>query len=164
MKKFCCLKLEDAATILGWGQLNAALFFWARFSTMEPWYMWIDMWTAIMFTIRTVFFFVMKADENSTKTKRDYFEANKVTLFGLVMTGIATVLVKWLEWGATAAAFPLWPALSWIMWAGVQTINWFLIKSYCEMDTAWGTLIKEEEVNGMMKKDDDLMINGNHMQ
>ena len=157
MKKYCCFALEDGITMLGWGQLNAALFFWARFSTFEPYYMWIDMWTAIMFTIRTVFFFIMRADENSDKTKKDYFEVNKATVFGLIATALATVIVKWLEWGNFAtAAFPLWPAISWALWTGTQVLNWFLLKSYCGIDKAWGTMINEEEQNGMLKKDDDL--------
>merc|ERR1719416_140908 len=156
MKKYCCFALEDGITMLGWGQLNAALFFWARFSTFEPYYMWIDMWTAIMFTIRTVFF-IMRADENSDKTKKDYFEVNKATVFGLIATALATVIVKWLEWGNFAtAAFPLWPAISWALWTGTQVLNWFLLKSYCGIDKAWGTMINEEEQNGMLKKDDDL--------
>ena len=165
MKKYCCFALEDGITMLGWGQLNAALFFWARFSTFEPYYMWIDMWTAIMFTIRTVFFFIMRADENSDKTKKDYFEVNKATVFGLIATAIATVVVKWVEWGSSAAAFPMWPAISWGLWAGCQVLNWFLIKSYCGIDKGWGTLINEEQ-NGMLKKDDNLRTNynANHME
>ena len=136
ISKYFCFKLEDGVTLIGFGQLNAALFFWARFSTIEPYYMWIDMWTAIMFTLRTVYYFLMVADEYSARTKKDYFEVNKVTVFGLILTGIATVLCKWLEFGG----FPLWPCLSWIMWACVNIGHFYVLKDYAGLDKGWGTM------------------------
>ena len=124
--------------------------------------MWIDMWTAIMFTLRTVYFFLMRADDDSQKTRMHYYEVNKGTMFGLLITAILTVAIKWLEWGASWAAFPLWPFISWVLWAATQTLNWHLIKSYAGLDKAWGTLIgnNEPDVNGMLKKDEDMPING----
>ena len=113
MKKYCCFSLEDGVTMLGWGQLNAALFFWAEFSTIEPYYMWIHGWSAIMFTIRAAYFFMMRADDDSIKTRRAWFEVNKLTFFGLLLSAFATVFVKWYEWGATQYSFPVWPAISW---------------------------------------------------
>merc|ERR1719221_582355 len=104
----------------------------------------------------------MRADENSQKTKKDYFEV-KATMFGLMMSGVATITVKWIEWGATVHSFPLWPCLTWIMWGGCQTLNWFLIKSYAEIDTAWGSMMGEKEMNGMLKKDDDLRPQNNQV-
>ena len=59
MKSYGCLDISDGINTLGIGQINAALFFAARFTTLEPYYMWIDLWTAIMFTLRAIFFLRM---------------------------------------------------------------------------------------------------------
>ena len=122
-----------------------------------------------MFTLRTVYFFLMRADEDSQKTRMSYFEVNKGTMFGLILTAILTVCIKWLEWGASWAAFPMWPCISWILWVGCQALNWFCIKSYAGLENhGWGTLVgdNEPDVNAMIKKDDDLrtQYNANQIQ
>ena len=157
MKKYCCFSLDTGVTIVGWGQLNAAFFFWARFLTFEPIYKWIDMWTAIMFTLRAIFFFIMRAKGDSSKAKMQYYEVNKGTMFGLLVSAIVTVTIKWLEWGSTWAAFPRAPFISWVLWAACQTLNWFLIKSYLELNRGWGTSDGNDDsaANAMIKKDDD---------
>merc|ERR1712156_526319 len=99
LTKYMCWSLDLGVTMLGFGQLNAALFFWARFATLEPIYMWIDLWTAIMFTLRVIWYFGMVGDDYSPKTRKDYYECNKLTCFGLVLTAATTIICKWLEWG-----------------------------------------------------------------
>ena len=79
--------------------------------------MWIDLWTGLMFALRAIFFVRMRLNDEDTRRKRDYFNVNKVTIFGIVASALITISLKWLEWGATMAAFPLWPVLCWIMWA-----------------------------------------------
>ena len=144
-----CWSRDTGVTMVGFGQLHAALFFWARFATLEPIYMWIDLWTAIMFTIRTVWYFLMVADDNSEQSKKDYYECNKITCFGLVATAITTIVCKWLEWGHV----PIWPLITWCLWAGFQAYHWFILRSNANMTESWGRYVDVNEM--LVKKNDD---------
>ena len=133
LEKYMCWSRDVGVTMVGFGQLNAALFFWARFASFEPIYMYIDLWTAIMFTIRTVWYFLMLAHDNSEKSKKAYYECNKITCFGLVATAFTTIVCKWLEWGH----IPIWPVITWCMWAALQVYHWFILRSHANLTESW---------------------------
>ena len=113
--------------------------------------MWIDLCIAIMFTLRTVWYFLMVADDYTAKSRKDYFECNKFTCFGLVACGLAEIMCKWFEWGH----YPLWALISWTMWGAFQAYHWYIVRSHADMDESWGPLVTTDE---MLKKDDDLRM------
>ena len=94
----CCYNLDTGATFIGFFHLNAALYFWARVFTFEPIYMWIDILIAACYTLRTTWFFLSYYNDFEESTKRQYFEMNKWTTFGLTLTGLLIIMLKWIEW------------------------------------------------------------------
>ena len=54
-----CYSMDVGVTLIGFLHLNAALYFWARASTFEPIYVWVDIVIAAMYTIRATYFFIM---------------------------------------------------------------------------------------------------------
>ena len=124
--------LEERVTTIGFGQLNAFIFFLTRFLQMEPIYCWVDLWTAFMFLFRTAFFFRMFWDSKTGKKRNDYFLCVKITFVGLLISALGTVILNWIEWGATFAAFPWWPFLAWVAWGVIQFFTWRTIRSFCE--------------------------------
>ena len=89
--------------------------------------MWVDLWTAVMFLIRTIAFFNTWWDSNNLKKRELYFLVVKITLVGIVISAVATIALNWIEWGGTWAAFPGYPVLSWVLWAVVQVGTFYLI-------------------------------------
>ena len=66
MTKYClCYSLDVGVTLLGFLHLNAALYFWARVTTFEPIYMWVDILIASCYSVRATFFFLMYNNEFS---------------------------------------------------------------------------------------------------
>ena len=62
--KYCfCYPWDAGITLIGMLQLNAALFFWAEFSTLDYYYVIIYLANAIIYTVRTTAFFLHLADD-----------------------------------------------------------------------------------------------------
>merc|ERR1712071_276282 len=140
----------DTINTLGFGQLNAFIFFFTRFTTFQPIYQWIDLWTSVMFLIRTIFYFRMWHDASTIKKRSDYFLSVKITLVGLVISAFLTIILNWIEWGGTFAAFPGYPLLSWVLWGVVQVFTWRLIKSYVEeVHDKKGEQVENQDMSNM---------------
>ena len=71
-------------------------------------------------------------DASAIKKRSDYFLSVKITLVGLIISALLTIILNWIEWGGTFAAFPGYPVLSWVLWGVVQVFTWRLIKSFVE--------------------------------
>jgi len=130
LKNYCfCYSLDVGVTLIGFLHLNAALYFWARVSTFEPIYMYIDIVIAAMYTIRATYFFLMLNNKASITSKKDYFECNKWTTFGLTACGLTIIVLKWLEW----SHIPTWTLVSWSLMGLFNYYHWFIIKDYAEI-------------------------------
>ena len=128
---FFCSSLEVGVTLIGFLHLNAALYFWARVSTFEPLYVWIDILVAAMYTIRSIYFFLMLNNEASIESREDYFDWNKWTTFGLALCGISTITFKWLEWSHS----PTWTLVAWAVVGLFNYYHWFILKDYAGITT-----------------------------
>ena len=112
MGKYClCYNLDVGVTLIGFLHLNAALYFWARVSTFEPIYMYIDIIVAACYTIRATYFFLMLSLDGSMQSRKDYYDWNLKTAYGLGACGSLICILKWLEWGHP----PTWSFVSWIL-------------------------------------------------
>ena len=116
--QYCCFSNEVGVTLIGFFHLNAALFFWARFTTFEPIYMWLDLLVAICYTLRATYFFIMVAADSSAQSRTDYFDMNKYTAYGLAACGFAFILLNSLEW----SHWPVWVSVAWL---SVGVLNWY---------------------------------------
>ena len=69
-KKYCCCYPYDyGITIMGFLQMWAALFFWARFSTINPYYWGIDLAIALCYSVRTAYFILDHALDSTLKAR-----------------------------------------------------------------------------------------------
>ena len=125
-KYCCCYTLDVGVTLIGFLHLNAGLYFWARASTFEPIYMWIDILIAAMYTIRTTYFFLMLAQEASIQSRTDYSDWNKLTAYGLGVCGFAICTLKWLEWSHP----PTWSLVAWALVGLFNYYHWQVLEDY----------------------------------
>ena len=145
MVKYCfCYSLEVAVTLIGFLHLNAALFFWARFSTFEPIYMWVDIFVAACYTLRATFFFLMLADDASLKSRVDYYDWNLYTAYGLGACGAAICTLKWLEWGHP----PVWSLVSWTLVGLFNWYHWVYLNDYAKLPATASSKIELTEKDG----------------
>ena len=71
--KVClCFSHSTGVITLGFGQLNAALYFLARFTCFTQFYWPLDLLMAITYTIRVVWFFTMTSDD-TTANRENYY-------------------------------------------------------------------------------------------
>ena len=74
MKKYCsCYDYDVGVVIIGFLQMNAMIFFWARFSTLTEWYMWLNLATALCYTGRSTMFIIDLVMESSLQSRKDYY-------------------------------------------------------------------------------------------
>ena len=149
-----CIPWEGGITLLGMMQLNAALFFWAEFATINYYYAVIAAIAAAVFTFRVIGFFLWMADDN-TATRIQYYNWHWWSFIPLGMAGIAEVIMAWLEWGHV----PTWTLVSWVLVFGLNVYHIFVLKDFsetsvvakAEKDVADETLITNEQ--SLIKKE-----------
>ena len=137
-------------TLIGFLHLNAALYFWARASTFEPIYMWIDILIAACYTIRTTYFFLMLNQEASTASRLEYFNWNKLTAYGLGGCGAIIIILKWLEWSHP----PTWTIVAWALVGLFNWYHWITIRDYAGVVDSNSTVeLKEEDAQDEFEAD-----------
>ena len=147
MTKYClCYGLDVGVTLIGFLHLNAALYFWARVSTFEPIYMWIDVVIASCYTVRATYFFMMLNKDCDTKSRTDYFDFNSFTAYGLGGCGFAICALKWLEWGHP----PTWQFVAWTLVGLFNWYHWHILSEYKGM-----TPNTKIELSSQSAKEDD---------
>ena len=128
--KYCfCYEIGVGATLIGFLQLNAMIFFWARFAQLEPYYCWLDIGVATVYTVRVTFFFIMVGLEYSLDSKRLYFDVQKWSTFPLAAVAIGITTCKWVEFGHV----PTWTVVSWVLVGGFNAYHWFALKEWAEV-------------------------------
>ena len=125
----CCYGLDVGVTLIGFLHLNAALYFWARVSTFEPIYMWVDIVISTCYTLRATYFFMMLNKDCDTPSRKDYFDWNKFTAYGLGGCGFAICTLKWLEWGHP----PTWQFVAWGLVGLFNWYHWYILNEYTGM-------------------------------
>ena len=134
-KYCCCYSLEVGVTLIGFLQLNAALFFWARASTFEPIYMYMDIVIAALYTIRATYFFLMLNNDASADSKTEYYDWHKFTAYGLGASGTMLIVLKWLEWSHP----PTWTIVSWVLVGLFNYYHWLVLADYSGQSRSdWG--------------------------
>ena len=129
--KYCfCYENGVGATLIGFLQLNAMMYFFARFAQIEPYYCWFDLALACLYTIRTTFFFMCVAADYSLASKREYFDMFKWTTFPMVAVSLAIITSKWIDWGHV----PTWAVVSHVTVGGFNAYNWFTLKEFAEIN------------------------------
>ena len=126
MTKYCCFSNEVGVTLIGFLHLNAALYFWARASTFEPIYVWIDCVIAAMYTVRATYFFLMLSQDASVSSREEYYEWNKTTSYGLAASGVSIIILKWLEWSHP----PTWTLVAWALVGLFNYYHHSVLQSY----------------------------------
>ena len=129
-KYCCCYTLEVGVTLIGFLQLNAALYFWARASTFEPIYLWMDIIIASLYTMRATYFFLMLNDDASAASRIEYFDWHKFTAYGLGGCGLSLILLKWIEWSHP----PTWTIVAWMLVAMFNYYHWIVLADYAGVD------------------------------
>ena len=147
-----CYSIEVGVTLIGFLHLNAALYFWARASTFEPIYMWIDILVAAMYTIRATYFFIMLNMDASSQSRIDYFDYNCLTAYGLVACGLSIILLKWIEWSHV----PTWSLVAWALVGLFNYYHWYIIADYAGISES-----SFEKVEMTETANDDDMAEGN---
>ena len=107
---------ENAFVRIGMSQLNAALYFLARFSVFEQYYWPFDIvWSAI-YTIRVTYFFLAYTD--ATKENRvNYRDIHKQTAYYLAGIFVVYFSIQTFEWGHI-------PVLETLGWSTVFILNY----------------------------------------
>ena len=130
LNKYCfCYELGVGSTLIGFLQLNAMFFFFARFAELEPIYCWLDLGVAVCYTIRVTMFFVMIGMDYSVESRYNYYDTHVWTIIPLMGTGIAITVCKWLEFGHV----PTWTLVSWLLVLGFNIYNLFGLKEWAEL-------------------------------
>ena len=129
-KYCCCYSLEVGVTLIGFLQLNAALYFWARASTFEPIYMYMDIVIAALYTMRTTYFFLMLNDDASSTSRVDYYDWHLKTAYGLGLCGTSLVTLKWIEW----SHIPTWTIVAWTLVGLFNYYHWAVLADYAGVD------------------------------
>ena len=130
LKKYCfCYDFDVGVTILGFLQMNAMIFFWARFSTLAPIYMWLDLPVALCYTVRSAFFLVDLAMDSSLQSREDYFLVHQITTYIISALAVAICTLEWVEW----AYVPTWIIVGWVCCILMNVYHWFSLKAYVEV-------------------------------
>ena len=136
LDRYCfCYGHDVGIPLIGFLQMNAAMFFFARFSTLEPIYMWLDLAVAIQYTVRVIFFWQDFAADQSIATRRDYFEWNKWMTLVQAVISATIVALQWIEWSHV----PTWILASWAMAGLLEGYHWFVIRDYAQLTGSWNT-------------------------
>ena len=121
----CCCPWEGAITLIGMMQLNAALYFWAQFSTMDWYYFIVHLVAALVFTFRVVAFFMWLADDSSS-TRSMYYNWHSYSAIVLGLAGIGNVVLEWQEWGH----IPTWTVVLWLIVFGLNVYHIFTLSDF----------------------------------
>ena len=93
----CCLSYSSAFLILGFGQINAALYCLARASLQTSFYWQLDLLITVIYIMRSVGFLLVCNDDTSDNRK-SYWQTQKNTNYILAFCGIAYLAINYLEW------------------------------------------------------------------
>ena len=126
-----CMSIDSAVITLGMLQLNAALFFWARFSVFNPYYWYFDVVLGVIYTVRFVYFLEMYIGD-SKATRQSYYQAHYYSSFVILAVAIAIITMKTLQWGH----FPLLEFGCWFLWSGIASYSTWLLYEYVPLATS----------------------------
>ena len=142
-KNYClCYGLDVGVTLIGFLHLNAALYFWARVSTFEPIYMWVDTLIASCYTVRATYFFLMLNNDSDKASRVDYSDYNQYTTYGLFFCGSLICVLKYLEWGHP----PVWQFVAWTLVGLFNWYHWGILSDYAALATTSKVELAEQAV------------------
>ena len=128
LEKYCfCYPWEAGVTLIGMMQLNAALFFWAQFSTLDSYYYIIHLIAALVYTFRVIAFFLWLADD-TVATRVQYYNWHSYSFGALGAAGVAIIVMRWIEWDH----IPTWKLVSWVLNMGFNVYHIFSLKEFSE--------------------------------
>ena len=129
----CCFELDTGVTLIGLLHLNAALWFFWRFTTLTPVYLWFDLMISAVFATRTGIYLhgCLRDDIFATVKSRERFHrVNWVSGIALVVVVILQIIVSWVDWGF----FPYMSTIGWAMVGGLNVYHWIVLKSFANFE------------------------------
>ena len=138
-----CMSIDSAVITLGMLQLNAALFFWARFSVFVPYYWYFDIILGIIYTTRFVYFLEMYLGD-SKASRQAYYLSHFYSNFVIVVVVLAILTMKTLQWGH-------WPWLEfgcWFMWSGIASYSTVMLQQYVALSNRRLRTSKKDDLPG----------------
>ena len=134
MKRYlCCFNLDTGITVLGTLHLNAFLFFFWRFTLLEPVWLWFDLMMAGVFAVRAAawIYGVVKDDMFATiKSREVYYKANWIASLALAAIVTLSTIVYCVDWGH----FPTLAFLGWLIVGGLNVYHWFVLKAFMHFE------------------------------
>ena len=125
----CCLNLETGVNVLGLLHLNAALFYFWRWTTFVPVYSWFDLLLCLVYVVRTVAYFYGQLMDSMFATVRSrsiYHLANYLSAFAMAVIVTLQIIVYWIDWGH----FPVLSFFGWVIIAALNVYHFIILKSF----------------------------------
>ena len=131
-----CFALDTGATLLGLLQINAALFFFWRLTTLIPIQLWFDLLVCLVYLVRAFFFLYgcLRDDYFATVRSRSlYYVTFIFTAFALTLIVFTSIVVDWINWGH----FNVLSFIGWLFVLGFNCYHWIVLRSFMNFeDTA----------------------------
>ena len=151
-KVCCCCSKEAGINFLGIVELNLTLYFWASFFTFTKYYWFVALIIALMYTGRTYVFFKMALDR-SESNRKFYHMSYFYSFIGVIVLGVLTVILQWVEWTSFPADSIWWALLC--IWNGYYN---YVLKGYAAEKPEHPYLLNKD-VDGGYPETNELLNN-----
>ena len=134
MKNYlCCFNLDTGVNILGLLHMNAALFFFWRWTTFQNVYTWFDLLICLTYVTRTVAYFYGQIWDGMFATVRSrsiYHLANYTTALALAVIIVVENIIYWIDWGH----FDFMSFSGWLLVGGLNFYHYLVLKSFMNFE------------------------------
>ena len=128
-----CFSLDTAAILLGLLQINAALFFFFRWTTFIPTYWWFDLLTFLIYGVRVMAFVYgcWKDDYFATvKSRSIYYLTFVLSAYALAFFIVLEMIIYWVDYGH----FPVQYFFGWLIVGGINAYHWIVLRSFMNFE------------------------------
>ena len=142
----CCFNLDTGVTLIGILHLNAALFYFWRWTTFTPVQLWFDLFICLVYIYRTAIFLHGCFTDDMLMTmpsRQRYLDAFWYSAMGLAGIWLVQFIVEWAEW----SHLPLGQTIGMLILAALNAYHYIVLKSFKDYDN-------EEEIS-QMRHDND---------
>ena len=98
----CCFLLDTGVTLVGLLHINAALWFFMKWTTFTAVYQWFDLFTFLVYAVRSGVYLYgcFKDDMFATlKSRTLYHTVNWISALTLALIILVKCIVYWVDWG-----------------------------------------------------------------
>ena len=129
----CCFLLDTGVTIVGLLHINAALWYFMKWTTFTAVYSWFDLFTFLVYGVRgSVFLYgCFKDDMFATLNSRNlYFKIIWMSACALALIILLKFIVYWVDWGH----FPILYFFGWIILTAFNVYHYIVLKSFANFE------------------------------